>query len=103
MLMSPSWPTQRGSRAAAHTTVSVTSPIVPLAVQGTGPQMLHMRVKKAKAVHAVHDLKKRASLVEDRLREGPCPLAQVKKHHGLKSPNFDLHKSQLSEVAPSFG
>lgn len=65
--------------------------------------MEHMRVRKGKAVHGVHDLKSRASLVEDRLREVPCPLAQVRKHHVLKSPDFDPHKSQLTEVAPSFG
>lgn len=84
-------------------TVPVTLPIVPLAVQGMGPQMEHMRVRKGKVVHAVHDLKNRASLDEDRLREVPCPLAQARKHHVLKSPDFDLHKIQLSEVAPSFG
>ena len=80
-------------------TVPVTLPIVPLAVQGMG----RMRERKEKASHAVHDLKNRASLDEDRLREVPCPLAQARKHHVLKSPDFDLHKIQLSEVAPSFG
>lgn len=101
--MSPSWPTPCGPREAAHKTVSVTSPIVPLAVQGTGQQMVHMRVRKEKVVRAVHDRKNRASLVEDRPREVPCPSAQAKKHHVLRSPGFGLHKSQLSEVAPSFG
>ncbi|KAI7150479.1 hypothetical protein KC360_g233 [Hortaea werneckii] len=91
------WPTQCGSRGAAHKMVSVTWPIVLLAVQGMG----RMRERKEKAVHAAHDLKNRASLVEDRLREVQYPLAQAKKHHVSKGPDFDLHETLLSEAAPS--